>query len=163
MQPSWVSDEEFGNGHLDLKNGQNGSKSSAGNSIAAQGEPMGARVGAVPSQHSDSTNSGKDQTLKRKLVDGRLERGESSPTAKSDQGHVKLKASSSVNGSDAKPSITSAAFQPVTARSIENKKQVNEFSNKASDENMGKAAPKNSTESEVLCWPIKKILSLAIV
>ncbi|KAM1011881.1 hypothetical protein ACFX2C_047172 [Malus domestica] len=148
-KPSWVSDEEFGNGHLDLKNGQNGSKSSAGNSIAAQGEPMGGRVGAVPSQHSDSMNSGKEQTLKRKLVDGRLERGESSPTAKSDQGHVKLKASSSVNGSDAKPSITSAAFQPATARSIENKKQVNEFSNKASDENMGKAAPKNPTESEL--------------
>ncbi|XP_021832088.1 THO complex subunit 2 isoform X1 [Prunus avium] len=155
---SWITDEEFGNGYLELKSAPLASKSSAGNSAAthsgstiniSQSEPIGGKVGALPSQHPESSNSVKDQILKTKTSDGRLERAESIPTVKSDQGHLKLKGGSLVSGSDAQSPMPSAALQSGTSRSMENKKQVNESSNRTSDENMGKAAPKNSSESEL--------------
>lgn len=160
MQSSWITDEEFGNGYLELKSAPLASKSSAGNSAAthsgstiniSQSEPIGGKVGTLPSQHPESSNSVKDQVLKTKTSDGRLERAESISTVKSDQGHLKLKGGSLVSGSDAQSPMPSAALQSGTSRSMENKKQVNESSNRTSDENMGKAAPKNSSESEVLC------------
>ncbi|CAB4304213.1 unnamed protein product [Prunus armeniaca] len=55
---SWITDEEFGNGYLELKSAPLASKSSAGNSAAthsgstiniSQSEPIGGKVGALPS------------------------------------------------------------------------------------------------------------------
>ncbi|CAB4273698.1 unnamed protein product [Prunus armeniaca] len=85
LQSSWITDEEFGNGYLELKSAPLASKSSAGNSAAthsgstiniSQSEPIGGKVGALPSQHPESSNSVKDQILKTKTSDGRWLIGE---------------------------------------------------------------------------------------
>jgi THO complex subunit 2 len=165
LQPSWVTDEEFGNGYLDSKPAPSlTSKPSAGNSGPAQSssvhklsqsETAGGKTVATATQHSDSGNSVKDQILKTKPADGRSERTESVTIAKPDPGIVKQKVGLLVNGSDAQSSLPSATIQSGTSRSTENPRQVDE-STRTLDENMAKVAPKNSTESEVL----SEILSL---
>ncbi|XAR65132.1 hypothetical protein NMG60_11009111 [Bertholletia excelsa] len=126
-KPSWVTEEEFGKGYLELKPAPAlPSKSLPGN------------------QNSDSANVVKDQMLRTKPADGRLERTESA-SLKSDQVHVKPKAGS-VNGSDAQPSMPSAAVHAGTSKSIENQKQIDESMNRALDD--VKAGPKTSTDSE---------------
>lgn len=153
-KPSWVTDEEFGNGYLDNKPALPlSSKSSAGNSApvqsssskVSQSETAGGKTVATTNLYSDSGNSVKEQILKTKPADGRLERTENLAIAKPDPGSLKLKAG---NGSDAQSSLPSAAVQSGTSRSIENPKQVDE-STRTLDENMAKLAPKNSTEAEL--------------
>ena len=156
LQPSWVTDEEFGNGYLDSKPAPSlSSKSASGNSVPAQSssaiklsqsEPAGGKTVATATQHSDFV---KDHILKTKPADGRLERTESVTIVKPDPGIVKLKVGLLVNGADAQSSLPSATVQSGTSRSTENPKQVDE-STRTLDENMAKVAPKNSTESEVL-------------
>lgn len=164
LQPSWVTDEEFGNGYLDSKPAPSlSSKSASGNSVPAQSssaiklsqsEPAGGKTVATATQHSDSV---KDHILKSKPADGRLERTESVTIVKPDPGIVKLKVGLLVNGADAQSSLPSATVQSGsgTSRSTENPKQVDE-STRTLDENMAKVAPKNSTDPEVL----SKILCL---
>ncbi|KAM5566947.1 THO complex subunit 2 [Rosa sericea] len=156
-KPSLVSDEEFCMGYVELKSTAS-SKPSASNSGAIQSgpavnnsqtEPIGGRAGTLVSQHSELINSARDHVSKTKPADGRLERAESISTAKSDQGHLKLKGASLVNGSDAQASVPSATLQSGTSRPIENQVQVNEISNRTPDENMGKLAAKNTSESEL--------------
>lgn len=157
-KPSWVTDEEFGNGYLDSKPAPSlTSKPSAGNSGPAQSssvhklsqsETAGGKTVATATQHSDSGNSVKDQILKTKPADGRSERTESVTIAKPDPGIVKQKVGLLVNGSDAQSSLPSATIQSGTSRSTENPRQVDE-STRTLDENMAKVAPKNSTESEL--------------
>lgn len=146
-------------GYVELKSAAS-SKPLSSNSVALQSgpsvnisqtEPVGGRAGALVSQHSDLINSARDHVSKTKPADGRLERAESILTAKSDQGHLKLKGGSLVNGSDAQASVPSAVLQSGTSRPIENQVQVNEISNRTPDENVGKVAAKNTSESEVLC------------
>ncbi|KAM3705521.1 hypothetical protein ACB094_03G087500 [Castanea mollissima] len=154
-KPSWVTDEEFGNGYLDSKPAPSlSSKSAAGNSVPAQSsssiklshsEPAGGKSVAAATQHSDSV---KEHILKAKPADGRLERTESVTIVKPDPGIVKLKVGLLVNGADAQSSLPSATVQSGTSRSTENPKQVDE-SARTLDENMAKVAPKNSTESEL--------------
>lgn len=159
FQPSWVTDEEFGNGYLDNKPAPSfSSKSSAGNSAPVQGssslkisqsEAAGGKAVALATLHSENGSSAKDPMLKTKPADGRLERTESVTIAKSDPA-IKLKGGSLVNGSDSHSSLPSAAVHSGMSRSTENPKQVDE-STRNLDENMAKVATKNSTESEVLC------------
>lgn len=162
MQPSWVTDEEFGMGYLELKPAPSlAAKSSVSNSAALQsGSAIGISssdpAGGKPSL-MDSANSVKDQMLKTKSVDGRVERTDGVSSAKSDSGNLKLKGGSLVNGSDTQSSMPLAVLQSGTSRSIENKKQVDDFSNRTLDDNVAKAGPKNSLEPEVVCdFPLSK-------
>ncbi|KAJ0095475.1 hypothetical protein Patl1_15606 [Pistacia atlantica] len=156
-KPTWVTDEEFGMGYLELKPAPSmASKSLSGNVVAVQnGSSLnvsqsdlgsGKTVSAV-TQHLDSGNSVKDQISRTKPADGRLERTESVPSGKSDQGHLKPKSGSLANGSDIHSSM-SAPAQGGTLRSVENQKQLDESANRTLDENMAKVATKNSADSE---------------
>ncbi|KAL7000789.1 hypothetical protein U1Q18_001940 [Sarracenia purpurea var. burkii] len=164
-KPSWVTEEEFGMGYLELKPAPSlASKSSAGNLISVQnssginiqGEPAGGRVVVTGTQHSDYGNSHKDQILRAKPADGRLDRTDSA-SLKSDYGHVKLKGALLVNGSDGQPSMPSASLQPGTSKSIENYKQMDESANRTLDENIAKVGSKVSAEAEVRA-PVKRSL-----
>ncbi|GAV74210.1 Tho2 domain-containing protein/Thoc2 domain-containing protein [Cephalotus follicularis] len=156
-KPSWVTDEEFGMGYLELKPAPALAPKSLGGSMvgtqngpflnASQSEPAGGRTAGTVTQHSDSGNSGKDHISRTKPADGRLERTESIPPVKSDQGHVKLKGDPSVNGSDIPSSVPSASYQAGTSRSVEYQKQADESVIITLDDSMVKAAAKNS-ESE---------------
>nr|KYP61495.1 THO complex subunit 2 [Cajanus cajan] len=134
-KPSWVTDEEFGMGYLELKPAPSVTKTSAGNSATVQSginlnvsqtEPAGGK-------HADSGNPAKDQVIRTKNADGKSDRTESITATKSDSGHTKLKGGSMVNGLDA-PSSLPPSVQPGTSKSMENTKQVEESINRASDE-----------------------------
>lgn len=160
MQPSWVTDEEFGMGYLELKPAQSlASKSLTGNVVTtqngsalniSQSEAVGEKTVSVVTQHLDSGNSVKDKMQRTRPADGRLERAESVPVAKSDQGQVKLQSGALANGSDGNSSVPSASVTG-TSRSLENQNEVDESVIRASDENVAKVATKNSVDYEVLC------------
>ncbi|KAL5827745.1 hypothetical protein ACOSQ4_019542 [Xanthoceras sorbifolium] len=156
-KPSWVTDEEFGMGYLELKPAPSlASKSLAGNGAVqngsafnvSQNELAGGKTASMLTQHPDSGHSHRDQVLRTKPADGRLERTESMPLVKSDQGHLKLKGGSLTNGSDVNSSMPAAALQAGTSRSMENQKVVDESSNRTLDENLSRASVKNSAEFE---------------
>ncbi|KAK8310054.1 hypothetical protein V6Z12_D02G161600 [Gossypium hirsutum] len=150
---SWVTDEEFGMGYLELKPVPPiASKSVAGNTVAAQNgssvnvshnEAASGRTVALGTQQSD-VNLVKDQVSRTK-PDGRLERAENAPLGKSD---LKTKGGTSANGSDAALSVTLAASQAGIAKSHENQKQPDDSSNKL-DKHAAKTPAKNSAESEL--------------
>ncbi|XVE91824.1 hypothetical protein REPUB_Repub01dG0045100 [Reevesia pubescens] len=150
---SWVTDEEFGMGYLELKPAPSlASKSVAGNAVpvqngssvnVSQSEAAGGRTVALGTQHSD-VNLVKDQ-IPRTKSDGRLERGENVPLGKSD---LKTKGGTSANGSDAVLSVPLASSQAGTAKSLENQKQLGESLN-ISDEHAAKIPAKNSAELEL--------------
>lgn len=158
-KPSWVTDEEFGMGYLELKPAPSlASKSLAGNLVAVpngsglnifQNESSGGRTVASGTQHLDAGNSVKEQVLRAKTVDGRLERTESVSLVKSDPVHAKVKAGSSVNGSDIQQSMPSAASHTGTSRSGENQRPVDESTNRTLDESTVKVSSRASTESEL--------------
>lgn len=160
LQPSWVTDEEFGMGYLELKPAPSlASKSLVGNLAAVpngsglntfQNESSGGRTIASGIQHSDTGNSVKEQVLRSKTVDGRLERTESVSLPKSDPVHTKTKGGSAVNGSDIQQSTPSASSHAGTSRSGENQRQVDESTNRTADENLMKVSSRTSSETEVL-------------
>ncbi|KAI4313667.1 hypothetical protein L6164_026626 [Bauhinia variegata] len=134
-KPSWVTDEEFGMGHLELKATPSvSSKSSAGNSVATQ-SGTGLNVThtePASGKHLDSGNSIKDHILRTKPAEGKSERTESISTSKSDSGQGKYKGSSLANGLDGQ------SLQSGSSRSMENQKQADESSNRSLDENVAK-------------------------
>lgn len=153
MQPSWVNDEEFGMGYLELKPAPSMTKSLAGNSAAVQ-SGMGLSVSQADSasgKHLDSGNTVKDPIIRTKTADSKSERSESITVAKSDSGQVKLKGSLLVNGLDAQSSLSSSALQTGTSKSTENQKQVEESINRASDEHVTRASEVAFNISVVLC------------
>ncbi|XP_061374596.1 THO complex subunit 2 isoform X1 [Gastrolobium bilobum] len=139
---SWVTDEEFGMGYLELKPAPSMTKSSAGNSAAVQsGISLNvSQTESASGKHLDSGNAVKDQIIRTKTTDVKSERTESITSTKSDSGLVKIKGSSMVNGLDAQSSLPSSAVQSGTSKSMENPKQVEESINKASDEHMTRTA-----------------------
>ncbi|PON53679.1 THO complex [Trema orientale] len=151
-KPSWVTDEEFGMGYLELKPAPSSlaAKSSVGNLVAIQsGSAINVsqnEYAGVKTNVSDSSNSVKDQMLKARPADGRTERTEGVSNMKSDPGNVKLKGGSLINGTDAQSAMPSAGLS--SGKSLENQKQVDESINRP-DENLGKVAPKNSSEPEL--------------
>lgn len=158
-KPSWVTDDDFGMGFLELKPAPSlASKSLGGSSVqnVPQSEPTGGRVFATGTQHPDSGNAVKDQILRTKPADGRLERTESA-SLKPDLGHVKLKGGSLLNGSDAQASMPSAAVHAGTSKTIENQKQMDESANRILDENVPKVGSKTFAESQVR-GPVKRPL-----
>lgn len=157
LQPSWVTEEEFGMGYLELKPAPPSlaSKSLAGNIGAAQNgsglnvpqsEIAGGRSAA--GQQSDSGNSVRDSALRTKPVDGRLERTESA-SLKSDTVPVKLKGGSQVNGSDFSSTVPTAGAQSGQSKAVENLKQMDESANRASEDSLLKVTARTSAESEV--------------
>jgi THO complex subunit 2 len=138
MQPSWVTEEEFGMGFLELKLAPSMTKSAAGNSAAVQSGigPHVSQTESASGKHLDSGNTVKDQTVRTKTADGRSDRTESITTAKSDSGHVKLKGSSMVNGLDSQSSLASPAGQSGALKSVENPKHVEESTSRAPDEHV---------------------------
>ncbi|KAL2342397.1 hypothetical protein Fmac_003682 [Flemingia macrophylla] len=135
-KPSWVSDEDFGMGYLELKPAPSVTKSSAGNSAIVQ-SGINLNVSQTESASGklvDSGNTVKDQVIRTKNADGKSDRTESITMTKSDSGHTKLKSSSMVNGLDAQSSLASSSVQSGTSKSMENTKQVEESINRASDE-----------------------------
>lgn len=113
-------------GYVELKSGPSvAPKSSTGNGVS-QSEPTGGRV-ASEAQPLDSGSSLKDQAIRVKPIDGKLERSENI------SGSVK-KGGSMTNGPD---------VQPFGAH-------VDEPSNKIVDESIAKGMVMSSTESEVL-------------
>ncbi|WJX48474.1 THO complex subunit 2 [Trifolium repens] len=137
-KPSWVTEEEFGMGFLELKLAPSMTKSAAGNSAAVQSGigPHVSQTESASGKHLDSGNTVKDQTVRTKTADGRSERTESITTAKSDSGHVKLKGSSMVNGLDSQSSLASPAGQSGALKSVENPKHVEESTSRAPDEHV---------------------------
>lgn len=136
MQPSWVTDEEFGMGYLELKPAPSVTKASAGNSATVQsGVNLNVSQGESASgKHVDSGNTVKDQVTRAKTADNKSERTESIAATKSESAHIKLKSSSMVNGLDAQSSLATSSVQSGTSKSMENPKQVEESINRAPDE-----------------------------
>lgn len=150
LQPTWVTDEEFGSGYLDSKPTPSLSIKSSVNSAPLQSSSS-IKISQNPTAtlHPDFGNSAKDQLLKAKPADGRLEKTESVTVAKLDAGILKVKGGSLINGSDTQSSLPSTALQSGISRSTENLKQVDE-SVRVLDENIAKISTKYSTEFEVL-------------
>ncbi|XP_022776561.1 THO complex subunit 2 isoform X2 [Durio zibethinus] len=151
---SWVTDEEFGMGYLELKPAPSlASKSVAGNTVPVQNgssvnvsqtEAGGGRTVTLGTQQSD-VNLVKDQ-IPRTKSEGRLDRAENVPLGKAD---LKTKGVTSTNGSDAVlSSVSLATSQAGTAKSLDNRKQLDESSNKL-DELIAKVPTKNSAELEL--------------
>ncbi|KAK7320119.1 hypothetical protein RJT34_04853 [Clitoria ternatea] len=135
-KPSWVTDEEFGMGYLELKPAPSVTKSSAGNSATVQGG-INLNVSQTDSasvKHVDSGNTVKDQMIRTKAADGKSERTESITITKSESGLVKLKSNSIVNGLDAQSSLPSSSGPSGASKSLENPKQVEESINRASED-----------------------------
>ncbi|KAJ8556562.1 hypothetical protein K7X08_035780 [Anisodus acutangulus] len=134
-KPSWVTDEEFGMGYLELKlAAAPASKSSTVNSVAISN-------GSGPSVSQGEPSVGRNVVAGR-VADGKLERPESS-MPKPDLGEVKQKGSQSINGLDAQ-SMSSAALQSDTP----SQKHVDDSMYRPLDENTIKAASKMSGEQE---------------
>ncbi|KAE8705401.1 THO complex subunit 2 [Hibiscus syriacus] len=148
---SWVTDEEFGMGYLELKPAQSlASKPVTGNAVAVQNgssvnvnDAAGGRAVALGTQQSD-VNLVKD-SISRTKPDGRSERTENAPLSKSD---LKTKVSTSANGSDAVLSVPLPTSLAGTAKSLENQKQLDDSSNK-SDKHTAKIPAKNPAELEL--------------
>ncbi|OVA14452.1 THO complex [Macleaya cordata] len=149
----WVTDEEFGMGYVDLKPAPLTASKSLGVAVpngsalnASQLEPSGFKNLTNAGQITDSGNSVKDQTLRTRPVDGRLERTESI-TLKSDPGQPKLKGGSLTNGLEVQSSMSTVAVQSGMNRSTDTQKHVDESAKGPFDETIAKVTQK-ITEAE---------------
>ncbi|KAK7370058.1 hypothetical protein VNO80_12112 [Phaseolus coccineus] len=162
-KPSWVTDEEFGMGYLELKPAPSGTKSSAGNPLTVH-SGMNLSVSQTESasgKHVDSGNTVKDQVIRTKTTDGKSERTESMTVTKSESGHTKVKSAAMVNGFDGQTSSISSSIQSGMSKSMENSKQVEELINRASDEHgtrtaESRASAKRSVPTGSLSKPSKQ-------
>ncbi|PIA63730.1 hypothetical protein AQUCO_00201224v1 [Aquilegia coerulea] len=132
---SWVTDEEFTMGYVDLKPAPSpavkslGVAGGNGSSVnASQNEATGTRNMNPGTQVTDLGNP------------GRLERTESITTVKSDMGQSKLKGSSSTNGLDTQSLVPSGVVHSGTCRPTESHKHADESLKGTSDENAFKVA-----------------------
>lgn len=145
MQPSWVTDEEFGMGYLDIKppaatksmSGVAAGQSSS-STVVSQNELASGRAVASASQHGDSGNSSREQS-------SRVKSERTDTHVRSDPAHQKVKVGSLTNGSDS----FSVAGPVGTSRAAENQKQVDESTNRILDDGTARTSQKNSGESEV--------------
>ncbi|KAL6001260.1 hypothetical protein ACLOJK_006992 [Asimina triloba] len=163
---SWISEEEFGMGHLDLKPAPSPAKSLAsivpisnGSVInSSQNENAGSRNVALGNQLSDSATSVKE-IARAKAADGR---SESVTHMKLDSAQPKQRGGQSANGADLH-SIT-PAIQSGNSRPVGIQKTVDEHLKGVPDENMVKVTSKVSIESEVwflyviMVWYIRPML-----
>ncbi|KAG5233055.1 THO complex [Salix suchowensis] len=142
-KPSWVTDEEFGMGYLEIKPPSAASKSLSGNVAAAQnssahnvsqGEPADGRALITGSQHGDPGISTREQISRAKHADGRSDRTENISHLKSDLGPQKSKGGSSNNGPNAQSAVSLAAVHIGASRSAENHKSMDDSTNRTFEE-----------------------------
>ncbi|KAJ6757744.1 THO2 PROTEIN [Salix koriyanagi] len=157
-KPSWVTDEEFGMGYLEIKPPSAASKSLSGNVAAAQnssahnvsqGEPADGRALITGSQHGDPGISTREQISRAKHADGRSDRTENISHLKSDLGPQKSKGGSSNNGPNAQSAVSLAAVHIGASRSAENHKSMDDSTNRTFEESTVRVAAKNLAESEL--------------
>ena len=155
LQPSWVTDEEFGMGYLELKTAPSlASKSSASNLAASQSNSIyssqnehgGGKPTAVPS--SDSGNMAKDHSLRSRTSDVRTDKIDGFSVPKSELGHGKLKGTS-LNGPDSQSLVPSTSVHSGSSRVVEGQKPGDDLS-RTSNEGSSKVIFKTSSESEVV-------------
>ncbi|XP_031492162.1 THO complex subunit 2 isoform X2 [Nymphaea colorata] len=116
---SWVSEEEFGMGFVDLKPAASPAKHLVTNALPAgstsvllssQNETAGARNISSASQAPDISNPSKEQVLLLKPVDGKLERSESVTLAKHDVAQIKTRSNALMgNTSNVDPRVTASS------------------------------------------------------
>lgn len=156
-QPSWVTDEEFGMGYLELKTAAPlASKPSASNLAASQNnsiylsqnEPGGGKTTTLPIPNSDSGNMAKDHSLRSRTSDVRTDKIDGLSVPKSELGHGKLKGTS-LNGPDSQPLVPSTSVNSGSLRMVESQKPGDDLS-RTLDEGSSKVVPKSSSESEVV-------------
>ncbi|CAN0870401.1 THO complex subunit 2 [Linum grandiflorum] len=152
-KPSWVSDEEFGMGYLDLKPPA-ASKSISGTAAPvqsgsvvnlSQNEPGSAKAQTTTTHYGDSGNLSRDHISRG---NGRLDKMESVSHSKSDVGNKKLKGSSSTNGPDGPLSAPPVGTQDGPSRSASNQKYMEESGNRELDETTTRVSQRSSAESE---------------
>lgn len=152
---SWVSEEEFGMGYVDLKPAASPAKSLAGNLAAmangsaltqAETAVMRNPTAAVPPP--DSLNSAKDPILRTKPVEGRVERSENCTLTKADSGQLKLRGGSLANGADVQATVSLSTTQPGISGTAGVQKSVDELAKGPPEENLPKVAPKTALETE---------------
>uniref|UniRef100_A0A6N2KZT1 THO complex subunit 2 n=1 Tax=Salix viminalis TaxID=40686 RepID=A0A6N2KZT1_SALVM len=157
-KPSWVTDEEFGMGYLEIKPPSAASKSLSGNVAAAQnssahnvsqGEPADGRALITGSQHGDPGISTREQISRAKHADGRSDRTENISHLKSDLGPQKSKGGSSNNGPNAQSAVSLAAVHIGASRSAENQKSMDDSTNRTFEDSTVRVAAKNLAESEL--------------
>ncbi|KAG7016699.1 THO complex subunit 2 [Cucurbita argyrosperma subsp. argyrosperma] len=155
-KPSWVTDEEFGMGYLELKTAPSlASKSSASNLAASQNnsiypsqnEPGGGKTAALAIPNSDSLNIGKDHSLRSRSSDVRMDKIDGSSVPKSELEHGKMKGTS-LNGPDSQPLVPSTSLHSGSLRMVESLKPGDDLS-RTLDEGSSKVISKTSSESEL--------------
>ncbi|XP_024993820.1 THO complex subunit 2 isoform X1 [Cynara cardunculus var. scolymus] len=146
-KPSWVTEEEFGMGYLDLKPAPSiASKSVYVAPVTSTGlnmPPSEVASGRTASsgQHHDSGTSIREPISRSKPSESKHERTES-VTQKYDTGHAKVKGGSLSNGSDA--SMPSA----IQSGASSSQKQIDDSGNRILEENAAKGGTKTSVDSE---------------
>lgn len=132
-------------GYLEVKPPSLASKSVSTNLTASNGPALAQNehVGGRGAQ-TDAGNSVKEQALRTKNAERGLEKTDTSG-GKTDTGNLKVKGGSAANGSEAQ--ITTI---PAVAQSGSSHQRYVEESAAKFDESNSKAAPKDSTDSEVL-------------
>ncbi|XP_073105253.1 THO complex subunit 2 isoform X4 [Elaeis guineensis] len=149
---SWVSEEEFGMGHIDLKHAAASTKSPAGNLGNApngsalgisQNEMSGTRNATTGNQVADPLDIIKDRMTRAKSTDGRSDRSEDGVLLKADSAQQKSRSSSSMNGPD---SQTHASLLPKPSGIMKN---LDELLKVSPEETFTKVASKGTVESEV--------------
>ncbi|XP_073105250.1 THO complex subunit 2 isoform X1 [Elaeis guineensis] len=148
---SWVSEEEFGMGHIDLKHAAASTKSPAGNLGNApngsalgisQNEMSGTRNATTGNQVADPLDIIKDRMTRAKSTDGRSDRSEDGVLLKADSAQQKSRSSSSMNGPD---SQTHASLLPKPSGIMKN---LDELLKVSPEETFTKVASKGTVESE---------------
>ncbi|XP_008787914.2 THO complex subunit 2-like isoform X2 [Phoenix dactylifera] len=149
---SWVSEEEFGMGHIDLKHAASPAKSLAGNLGNAsngsalgisQNEMSGTRNATTGNQVADLLNIVRDQMTRAKSTDGRSDRSEGGMLLKSDSAQQKSRSSSSTNGPDSQTHTSSLPPKPSGIM-----KNPDELPKVSAEETVTKVASKGAVESE---------------
>lgn len=166
VQSSWVSEEEFGMGFVDLKPAASPAKHLVTNALPAgstsvllssQNETAGARNISSTSQTPDISNPSKEQVLLMKPVDGKLERSESVTLAKHDVAQIKTRSNALMgNTSNVDPRVTaSSTTSQSTAHKASSLLKNSEDIAKGPmlDEPTGKVLSKAPVEFEVLLFP----------
>ncbi|KAF9623440.1 hypothetical protein IFM89_003024 [Coptis chinensis] len=148
---SWVTEDEFGMGYIDFKPAPTPPTKSLGVAVAngsaltaSQNEAAGTRNVTPVTQITNPGKLVKDQSLRTKPVDGRLERTESITNVRPDLGQSKLKGGSSANGLDIPALMPSGSLQSGPSRSTETQKHTDESARGALDENAVKVAPETA-------------------
>ncbi|MCL7046579.1 hypothetical protein MKW94_030124 [Papaver nudicaule] len=147
---SWVTDEDFCMGYVDLKPATVPASKSLGVTVpngsslkASQMESSGVKNTTIAGQLSDSGNLIKDSTSRARPIDGRLDRTESITLPKSDLEQPKLKGGSLTNGLETQ-CISTVAVPSGLVKSVDTQKHADDPM-----KGQGDKVPQKTVDSEV--------------